>query len=144
MKGAVDRYHHTYKAPFAAPNERRFDHNRALLKGEPVELNAQRRSSVELSITETCLIRKWLLHAASVRTNHVHVVVSIGFKSPDVALNALKANATRQMRQDGGWTLPHSPWVDKGSKRNLWNECSVALAIDYAVNGQRDELPDLD
>jgi len=80
----------------------------------------------------------------NVRTNHVHVVVSIGAKKPKFALNALKANATRQMRQDGGWQMDHSPWVDKGSKRRLWNERSVARAIDYVINGQGDDLPEFD
>ena len=143
-RGAIDRFHHLFKAPFAPANEERHKHNRAILKGEPVTLNAKRRSSVERAIQETCNIRTWILHAVSVRTNHVHVVVSIGLKKPDAALNALKANATRQMRQDGNWKPQHSPWVDKGSKRNLWNERSVAQAIDYVVNGQGDDLPDFD
>ena len=125
-------------------NEKRYEHNRAMLKGEPVRLDAKRRSSVESAIRETCSIRTWILHAVSVRTNHVHIVVSIGLKKPDTALNAFKANATRQMRQDGTWKPQYSPWVDKGSKRNLWNERSVAEAIDYVVNGQGDDLPDFD
>jgi hypothetical protein len=37
-----------------------------------------------------------------------------------------------------------SPWADKGSKRKLWNERSVARAIDYVLYGQGDELPDFD
>ncbi len=41
------------------------------------------------------------------------------------------------------WTLEHSPWVDKGSKRYLWNERSVEIAVDYVINGQGGELPDL-
>src|SRR5438132_818331 len=72
------------------------------------------------------------------------LVVSIGEKKPEVALNAFKANATRQIRQDGNWLREHSPWVAKGSKRNLWNERSVEPAIDYVINGQGDDLPDFD
>jgi len=143
-RGAVDQFHHTYKAPFAPPNPRRNEHNRSMLKGEVVMLDASRRSSVERAIRETCEIRSWLLHALNVRTNHVHAVVSIGPKKSDTALNAFKANATRQMRQDGNWKHENSSWVDKGSKRNLWNERSVAQAIDYVVNGQGDSLPDFD
>jgi hypothetical protein len=36
----------------------------------------------------------------------------------------------------GDWSKPHSPWADKGSQRYLWNERSLALAIDYVLNGQ--------
>src|SRR2546423_1415464 len=111
-RGAIDRFHHKFKAPFAPANEERHRHNQSMLKGEPVTLNAKRRSSVEMAIRETCLIRKWLLQALSVRTNHVHVVVTLGPKSPNIALNALKANATRQMKQDHNWDHKYSPWVD--------------------------------
>jgi REP element-mobilizing transposase RayT len=79
-----------------------------------------------------------------VRTNHVHTVVSIGTTKRALALNALKANATRQMRTDGNWQEAHSPWADKGSQRYLWNERSVALAVDYVNNGQGGDLPDFD
>ena len=79
-----------------------------------------------------------------VRTNHVHAVVAVGIKKPEIVLNALKANATRQMREDGCWSPDHSPWAEKGSKRRLWNEPSVARAIDYVLNGQGDDLPNFD
>jgi REP element-mobilizing transposase RayT len=115
-----------------------------VLKSEPLVLDAAQRASVERAIRETCVLRRWTLHAINVRTNHVHAVVSIGNKKSEVALNAFKANATRQMRQDGCWTESHSPWVDKGSRRNLWNERSLERAIDYVINGQGDELPEFD
>ena len=59
-------------------------------------------------------------------------------------LNAFKANATRKMRENGCWTSESSPWADKGSKRYLWNEASVARAIEYVLFGQGDDLPDFD
>jgi hypothetical protein len=75
--------------------------------------------------------------------HHVHTVVAADRK-PELILNAFKANATRQMREDGVWCHPFSPWADKDSKRRLWNERSVARAIDYVLNGQGDDLPDFD
>ncbi|MEO8434390.1 MAG: transposase [Pyrinomonadaceae bacterium] len=143
-RGSVDRAHNRYQTPYADPNPRRYQHNQGTLKSEPVILNANQRTSVENAIRETCTRRNWLLRALSARTNHVHTVVSIGEKKPGVALNAFKANATRQMREDGNWPYEHSPWVDKGSKRNLWNERSVERAIDYVINGQGGDLPDFD
>ena len=59
-------------------------------------------------------------------------------------LIALKANATRQMREDELWPHEHSPWADKGSKRNLWNEQSIWEACNYVNNAQGDDLPDFD
>ena len=143
-RGSVDSSHNRYKTPYASPNQRRHQYNQGALKGEAVILSANQRASVEAAVRETCTIRKWFLHALNVRTNHVHVVVSAGKKKPELALNAFKANSTRQMKQDGNWLHEHSPWVDKGSKRYLWNERSLERAIDYVINRQGDELPDFD
>ena len=84
------------------------------------------------------------MHAINVRTNHVHLVVSVGEKKSGIVLNAFKANATRRMRESGYWQSTLSPWSDKGSKRYLWNEQSIARAVDYVMNGQGDDLPDFD
>ena len=143
-RGSVDRFHNRYKSPYIGPNQHWYRHNERILRREPVILDASRRTSVEAAIRETCNFRKWYLHAVNVRTNHVHSVVSIGSLKPERAMTAFKANATRQMRQDGCWQYEQSPWVEKGSKRYLWNERSVALAIDYVLYGQGDELQDFD
>src|SRR6185295_7773591 len=76
-RGSVDQLHNQYKAPFAPVNENRKRHNSGMLKSDPVLLDASRRFSVEKAIRETCDHRKWQLRALNVRTNHVHVVVSI-------------------------------------------------------------------
>ncbi|HEX8735693.1 MAG TPA: transposase, partial [Pyrinomonadaceae bacterium] len=111
---------------------------------EIVTLNAEQRICVEKAIRETCTIRRWILQAINVRTNHIHTVVSIGINKPESALNAFKANATRKMRENQCWQNERSPWADKGSKRYLWNERSIELAIDYVINGQGGDLPDFD
>jgi REP element-mobilizing transposase RayT len=143
-RGSIDRFHNRYKAPYLPRGDRRLDLNRRLLRSESLILDARQRESIGLAIREVCVNREWLLHALNVRTNHVHTVVSIGLIKPERALNAFKAYATRRMRQDGNWPEPHSPWADKGSERYLWTERSLALAIDYVINGQGGELPDLD
>jgi REP element-mobilizing transposase RayT len=113
------------------------------LKARPLILAAKERGSVEKTIRETCSIRKWHLQALNVRTNHVHTVVTAN-RGPEFVLNAFKANATRQLRKDRLWPYPFSPWADKGSKVRLWNERSVANAINYVLNDQGDDLPDFD
>jgi len=143
-RGSVDRFNNRYQSPYIQPNKNWRRHSYQSLKTEPVTLDAPQRQSVQLAIEETSAIRKWHLQALNVRTNHVHAVVSIGTAKPDIALNAFKANATRRMRADGIWNNDRSPWVKKGSKRNLWNERSVARAIDYVLYGQGDELPKFD
>ncbi len=141
-RGSVDRFHNHFLSPYISPDRQRVEHNLSKLSHEIVILNEKQRQSIEAAIRETCIVRKWFLHAINVRTNHVHAVVSIGATRPGRALNDFKAYATRKMRQDGCWTSKRSPWVDKGSKRCLWNERSVALAVDYVLNRQGEDLPD--
>lgn len=143
-RGSSDRFHNRYKSPHITGNEQWHRYNQRSLRSAPVTLCAEQPESVERAIRETCEFRRWQLHVVNVRTNHVHVVVSIGRSKASSALNALKANATRQMRNDGNWCSERTPWADKGSQRYLWSERSVALALDYVVNGQGGDLPDFD
>lgn len=143
-RGSVNRFRNTYRTRFLPKEDKWVEVNSSRMKAAPVTLDAHRRQCVESAIRETCEKRGWALLAISVRTNHVHVVVWIGEKSPSMALNAFKANATRKMRTCGCWMGKHSPWSDKGSQRNLWNQMSVSRAVNYVVNGQGDDLPDFD
>ena len=140
-RGSTDRFINQYGAPFITASQRWRQHNEITLKYPPVTLDSDRRAAVEDAIRETCKIREWELKAVNVRTNHVHVVVSAS-GNPEPVLVALKANATRKMRENKSWVNAHSPWAEKGSRRYLWTERSVERAIDYTLNGQGDEIPD--
>jgi REP element-mobilizing transposase RayT len=143
-RGSVNRFRNQYKSPRLPPEKKWLDTNRQRLKKEAVLLDAFQRHCLEVAARETCEIRNWDLYAINVRTNHVHSVVAAGKKKPEMVLNAFKANATRRMREQGCWQSTKSPWADKGSKRHLWNEESIARAVDYVINGQGDDLPDFD
>ena len=143
-RGSVDRKNNLYRSPRIIRNNNWQKFNEQLLLHPPFNLDAACRASVEKAILDTCSKRKWDLNAFNVRTNHVHSVISIGAYSADRALGALKANATRQLKEDGLWKHEHSPWADKGSKRRLWNERNVWLACDYVNNGQGGDLPEFD
>ena len=142
-RGSIDRSHNRYGSPYLAANRNWQAFNKQNLKTKPLILDTRQRKSVKVAIVETCGIRKWSLLASNVRTNHVHVVVTAN-RLPGRVLNALKANATRQLRADGLWAHCFSPWADKGSTRLLWNEQSVAKAVEYVLDGQGGELPDFD
>ena len=142
-RGSIDRFHNRYRSPYLPPNKKWHHYNQQQLKTKPLILEARQRASIDPAIRETCKIRRWPLLAFNVRTNHVHTVVSANRK-PELVLNAFKANATRQLREDGLWCHPFSPWADNGSKKRLWNERSVTRAIEYVLYGQGDDLPDFD
>ena len=143
-RGSVDRNNNVYGSSRIPGNSNWQKHNQELLIHQPVRLNAARRRSVEKAIRDTCEKRGWTLLAINIRTNHVHLVACIGSRGPQDALIAFKANATRQLREDHLWPHEHTPWADKGSKRNLWNEKSISEACDYVTNEQGDKLPDFD
>ena len=142
-RGSIDRFHNRYRSPYIPPNAKWHRYNQRQLKAEPLILGSRQRKTIEAAIKETCKIRSWSLIALNVRTNHVHTVVTAN-REPDVVLNAFKANATRQLRENGLWSKEFSPWARKGSKRRLWNERSVSRAVEYVLFGQGDDLPDFD
>lgn len=142
-RGSVDRHNNIYDTPRIPVNQSWEEFNKEQLDHPSVKLNGRMRRSVKTGIEAICQKQGWELAALNVRTNHVHAVISIGVYSAERALAAIKAASTRRMREDGSWKFDHTPWAEKGSKRKLWNEKSVADAIYYVFNWQGDELPDL-
>ena len=137
--GSVDRFHNTYGTPTLTADAARLHYNQRALSQSSVTLRAKQRAPVEEAIRETCEIRKWCLWAVNVRTNHIHAVVTANCK-PDRALNAFKANSTRQMREANCWENERSPWAQGGSKRYLWTEEQLVNAIIYVQEDQGEPL----
>ncbi len=137
--GSVDRFHNLYGTARLPGDEKRKQYNQRLLKQQPVKLDARKRNAILEAIKETCDVRKWDLWASNIRSNHVHAVVSANCK-PKPILNALKANATRKMRETGCWLSERSPWVRHGSKRYLWSEDDVRNAVGYVLYDQGEPL----
>ena len=138
-RGSVDRFHRGYGTPRLPLNSARKTYEEDLLKQRAVILDSRQRAAVESGVREPCTIRKWSLWALNVRTNHVHLVVSANRK-PEAILNALKANATRSMRDAGCWRSDQSPWTYRGSKKYLWTEKELADAIAYVEYDQGEPL----
>jgi REP element-mobilizing transposase RayT len=129
-RGSFDRYHRVYGTPGLPSSALRRKHDRDLMKQPPVKLSSRHRKIVESAIRETCEIRNWQLWTINVRTNHVHVAVSAN-KKPEAILSAIKANATRAMKEAGIWTSELSPWSFGGSRKYLWDDKELAEAIAY-------------
>ena len=143
-RGSISRHHNVYGTPKLRHETRWLVTNTSRLKRDPVTLTARQRACVRKAILETCSIREWTLFALNIRTNHVHVVVWAPDRKPQLVLNALKANATRVMRQRGQWNCESSPWADNGSRRYLWTIESRATAVNYVRDHQGDELPEFE
>ena len=142
-RGSVDRHNNGYGAPRIAPNQNWLLHNKRSLKQKPVIFSKKQRELIKGSIHETCELRGWALYKTNVRTNHVHSVVGAAI-GPSKVLNALKSNATRELRATGQWKNEGSPWADRGSKRYLWTENELIRAIDYVELDQGDAFQTVD
>jgi len=84
---------------------------------------------------EVCRCRSWILLAAHVRGNHVHVIVEAPDR-PEKVLSAFKAYATRTL-SDAGLDGPgRRRWSRHGSTRYLWRRDQVEKAIAYLADAQ--------
>ncbi len=142
-RGSIDRFHNKFgtERNIVSPDRELIHQSR--LKSPPFLLNAECRRVVENAIREVSTFREWPMMALSVRTNHVHSVNGAIAPSAKI-LGDFKGYSTRRLREKDLWTFEHSPWVDKGSRRNLWTEEHVAAAVNYVLNGQGGPLPDFD
>lgn len=136
-RGSVDPKHNVFGAPRIAANQHLENADRKQLKHAPIILNTRQRKVVERAVRGVCDHREYVLLALNVRTNHVHGVITSMCK-PETVLDALKAYATRALRQAGLIGLKTKPWARHGSTVYLWKEKDVAKAIEYVTQGQGD------
>jgi len=105
------------------------------LEQRPVALDDRERTIILGAFEEVCHHRGWVLRAADVRTNHVHVVVSAEH-TPERVMNDLKAWSTRRIVDAALRPRGVRLWVRHGSTRYLWRPRHVDAACAYAVEDQ--------
>lgn len=133
--GSVDRKHNVPGSRLVDASGERVEVEREQMKAAPYLLDDARRGVVLASIQEVCLHRDWVLWAAHVRTNHVHVVVEAD-GAPEVVMNTLKAYASRGLKRLEVDLPAQKRWARHGSTRWLWRDEDVQEAIRYVVYGQ--------
>ena len=93
----------------------------------PARLDAKARSVALKAIQDTCAFRGWVLHAAHVRGNHVHVVVAATV-GPSELLQKLKGRMSRALNDEFG---KRRGWARHGSTIPLWDPRRVDDAVAY-------------
>ena len=138
-RGSVDTHKgkNVYGAPDIAPNPDLKNIMQGKMKNSAVLLDLTQRIAVEEVIKEFCENKSYQLHAVNVRSNHVHLVVSAQSK-PEPIINFLKSYSTRKLREKNLASSETKIWSRGGSRRYLWKERSIALAIEYVLYGQGD------
>jgi REP element-mobilizing transposase RayT len=137
--GSVDRDHNLPASRFLDTNSRRLSFERKLMAQPAYRMDACRRTVVLKAIRSTCLHRGWVLLAAHVRANHVHLVVQTS-APPEKVMNHLKAYASRLLSQEGFDEPGRKRWARHGSTRFLWSAPDVLHAIRYVVEAQGEAM----
>jgi REP element-mobilizing transposase RayT len=130
-----NRFGDEYLSPVAG--RQRFE--RSELIGEPYLMDEPRRTVVLSTVREVCAHRGWHLHAAHVRSNHLHVVVS-GNTSPERMMNDFKTYASRRLNQSRCDPVDCRRWTRHGSTRYLWTDEHLHGATRYVVDGQGESM----
>jgi len=123
----------------ADPDRDRAFIERTHLRETPYVITEEQRKIVLKTLLEVCSHRGWTLHAAHVRSTHVHSVVE-GNSRPEVMMNAFKAYASRALNGssvDGG---RKTRWARHGSTRWLWNQDDIRAAVDYVTTAQGEPM----
>ncbi len=133
--GAVPRTRNQYGAPLPEPDPRIECESRIRMTQRPYLLDTVRRQVVLESLQQVCSRRDWILHAAHVRTNHVHLVASANCK-PEQVMNAMKAHSSHALNRHGLEGPDRRRWARHGSTRYLFTDDAGRAAIQYVVHEQ--------
>jgi REP element-mobilizing transposase RayT len=134
-QGSVDLQHDQYGSPYVEPDASRESQSRDRMTQPPYTMGADERAIVRDAIVELCLERGWRLLAVHVRSNHVHVVVSVD-RDPGRVMSDMKAKASRELTRAGRDDADRKRWTRHGSTLHLFDEAAVAEKIDYTLNRQ--------
>lgn len=121
-------------APYAPPDAQARASAIERMRCPPIVFSREQRDLVDGAIREHVRFRGWHLHALSVRTNHVHAVLTSG-AAPEDCMGKLKSRASRVLRESGV-SSDQRIWTTHGSTRYLDTEASVAGAVRYVLEGQ--------
>jgi REP element-mobilizing transposase RayT len=137
--GSVDRRHNLAGSRMVDADATRAVVEWERMRQAPYLLDAENRAVVLVALREVCAHRGWLLLAAHVRSNHVHVVVE-SESPPEKVMNDFKSYASRSLNRLGGDGSDRRRWAHHGSTRWLWKDQDVREAIRYVVEGQGEPM----
>jgi REP element-mobilizing transposase RayT len=129
------RAFNTRGEPVRGPNAGLQAAERVAMRFPPVTLDSGDRSLAASAIEGIASRGGWTVIASAVRTGHVHVVVSAE-TSPEPVMSALKAAATRGLREAGRVKAEQRIWSRHGSTRYLWDQHAVDNAVRYVSEGR--------
>jgi len=138
--GSVDKFNNAYDTPTLPASARREHVKRSQMRQPEYVLDEPRRRCVLHAIQEVASYRDWVLHAAHVRTNHAHVVITTPDLKPEPVLTVLKVWSSRHLRLAFNEDAKRVRWTHHGSTRYLWDEESRATICKYVLYQQGEPM----
>jgi REP element-mobilizing transposase RayT len=138
-RGSVDDEHNAPGTPLLPADQGRRAREQDELAGPPYQLDALRRQVTLEAVCEIARRKGWVLHAAHVRTNHVHIAVTAA-GTPERVMNDFKTAASRRLNKAFPAERDRTRWTRHGSTRYLWTDEAVAEKVHYALHGQREPM----
>jgi REP element-mobilizing transposase RayT len=134
-KGSVDDEHNVYGTPLVRTDPERQRRSQEAMTEPAYTMSPPEREIVRNAIINLVAERAWLLLAAHVRSNHVHVVISAE-RQPERIMSDLKARASRDLSRSRFDHADRRRWARHGSTRHLFEEEHVEAAIRYTLDEQ--------
>ena len=138
-RGSVDKEHNAPATPVLPPDPQRHAHEWNELAESPYHLDGPRRQVSLHALCEIAQRKGWMLHAAHVRSNHVHLVVTVE-GTPERILNDFKTAVSRRLNKVFPAERDRTRWTRHGSTRYLWTEETVLEKVHYVLEGQGEPL----
>jgi REP element-mobilizing transposase RayT len=138
-KGSVDDEHNVYGTPFLQADPQRETGSHRTMIESAYTMTPAERTIVRDAIVTLADERRWLLLAAQVRSNHVHVVVSAE-RAPERIMSDLKARASRALSLAGFDNAERRRWTRHRSTRHLFEEEHLEAAIRYTLDEQGERM----
>jgi REP element-mobilizing transposase RayT len=133
--GSVDSRHNLPGSRTLDADPKRATVEREAMTQPRYVLDEPARAVVLTAIKEVCTHRSWVLLAAHVRTNHVHVIADLQAQ-PEKAMNDFKSYASRALNKLEPDDPHRKRWAHHGSTRWLWKDQEVREAIRYVIDEQ--------
>ena len=110
--------------------------HRDRLQHDVITLNSEMRNVAVSAIHEICEFRKWSCWGLSVRTNHVHVVLTAVDYAPTLVRDQLKAKTTIELRLRFPVWVGRPVWTAKGDIEFLDKEDEIDKCVSYVNEAQ--------
>ncbi len=99
-------------------------------------MNVAQRETVLQSIIDTCDYNHWYLHAAHVRTNHVHIVLRSDMPGK-MARTRIKIYATKHLKNNHiDISQRKNFWAEGGSAKEIWRPEFLFPTMHYVIEEQ--------